>query len=41
LRTEAAVQSVISQAAGAGKPMAVICHAPGGWSRGAWPAAGP
>jgi protease I len=28
LRTEAAVQSVIKQATGAGKPMAVICHAP-------------
>jgi putative intracellular protease/amidase len=30
LRTEPAVQSFIKQINGAGKPMAVICHAPWG-----------
>jgi protease I len=42
LRAEAAAQSVIKQADGGGRPMAVICHPPpGDWSRAAWLAAGP
>jgi protease I len=41
LRTEPAVQSVLKQIDGAGKPMAVLCHGPWGLVPRGFPAAGP